>query len=292
MKVVDTPAAVRGGSGQIRGLVPTMGYFHEGHLSLMRTARDECDQVVVSVFVNPLQFDDPADLERYPRDLDRDLALAEEAGVDVVFAPTVDVMYPRPPFARIMVDRVADEMEGRFRAGHFTGVATVVAKLFAALQPDRSYFGRKDHQQLAVIRAMAADLSFPTEVVGCPTLREPDGLALSSRNVFIDDRPAALTISRSLMAAAGAVESGERGADALEELVRDGLALDSVDYVTLASQEAATPLDEIDEPAFLAVAGRVGEVRLIDNLPVDLVDGVWTPDRGIRLSEPSGLANL
>ena len=288
MEIVETPEEARTVGEGTRGLVPTMGYLHEGHLSLFEEARRQCDVVVVSLFVNPLQFDEPADLERYPRDLDRDAELARDAGVDVLFAPPVEVMYPRgSPHHRPCPVRVTDHMEGLHRPGHFAGVATVVAKLLAALRPDRAFFGRKDHQQLIVIRRMHQDLSFPGEVVGCPTIREPDGLALSSRNVFIPDREAALSISRGLESAAEAVEAGERAAVALTEIVRRRLALDTVDYVTLASQHDARSLDRLDRPAFLAVAGRVGDVRLIDNLPIDLVGEMFVPDLGIRLDRPS-----
>ena len=287
MEIVETPEEARTVGEGTRGLVPTMGYLHEGHLSLFEEARRQCDVVVVSLFVNPLQFDEPADLERYPRDLDRDADLARDAGVDVLFAPPVEVMYPEDPLTTVRVRQVAETMEGEHRPGHFEGVATVVAKLFAALRPDRAFFGRKDHQQLIVIRRMHQDLSFPGEVVGCPTIREPDGLALSSRNVFIPDREAALSISRGLESAAEAVEAGERAAVALTEIVRRRLALDTVDYVTLASQHDARSLDRLDRPAFLAVAGRVGDVRLIDNLPIDLVGEMFVPDLGIRLDRPS-----
>ena len=287
MEIVETPEEARTVGEGTRGLVPTMGYLHEGHLSLFEEARRQCDVVVVSLFVNPLQFDEPADLERFPRDLDRDAELARDAGVDVLFAPPVEVMYPEDPLTTVRVRQVAETMEGEHRPGHFEGVATVVAKLFAALRPDRAFFGRKDHQQLIVIRRMHQDLSFPGEVVGCPTIREPDGLALSSRNVFIPDREAALSISRGLESAAEAVEAGERAAVALTEIVRRRLALDTVDYVTLASQHDARSLDRLDRPAFLAVAGRVGDVRLIDNLPIDLVGEMFVPDLGIRLDRPS-----
>ncbi|HEX7099398.1 MAG TPA: pantoate--beta-alanine ligase [Acidimicrobiia bacterium] len=287
MEIVESPEAARSIGEGARGLVPTMGYLHEGHLSLVEAARRQCDVVVMSLFVNPLQFDDPADLERYPRDLERDAELARRAGVDVLFAPPLSVMYPDEPLTSVHVRGVTEIMEGVHRPGHFDGVATVVAKLFAALRPDRSYFGRKDHQQLIVVRTMHRDLSFPGEVVGCPTIRESDGLALSSRNVFITDREAALSISRGLAAAAEAVEAGERSADALTGIVRGALRLDSVDYVTLASQHDASPLERLDRPAFLAVAGRIGEVRLIDNLPIDLVGEMFVPDLGIRLDRPS-----
>lgn len=284
MKTVATAAEARALYQGKVGLVPTMGALHAGHLSLLTAARGECDTVVMSLFVNPLQFDQADDLDRYPRDVDGDSVLAEAEGVDILFAPPQEVMYPRRPLTSVNVAEVADHMEGVHRPGHLAGVAIVVAKLLASLRPDRSYFGRKDHQQLVLVRTMADDLSFPGEIVGCSTIREPDGLALSSRNVFVEDRQAALSISLGLMAAADAVESGTRSGADLEEMVRSRLILDSVDYVTLASQSRAQPVARLDVPAFLAVAGRVGQVRLIDNLPIDLVGEMWVPDRGVWLA--------
>ncbi|HLU31071.1 MAG TPA: pantoate--beta-alanine ligase [Acidimicrobiia bacterium] len=292
MRIVETPEAVRAGNTSLTGLVPTMGFLHEGHLSLVQAARASCDRIVMSVFVNPLQFDDPGDLERYPRDLERDAALAEEAGVDVLYVPPLEVMYPVEPLTTVATAGVTEQLEGKHRPGHFVGVATVVAKLFASLQPSRAYFGRKDHQQLAMVRRMALDLSFPLAVEGCPIVREPDGLALSSRNVFIGDRPRALSISRGLEAAADAVDQGIRDGDRLVALVEEQLDLDTVDYVALADQDRARVIERLDRPAFLAVAGHLGRVRLIDNLPLDLVGEMFVPDRGVRLSAPSALTRL
>ena len=283
MRVATTPTEIGVDDAASVGLVPTMGALHRGHLSLLAEARRRCDAVVMSLFVNPLQFDRPDDLERYPRDPERDTRLAAEAGVDVVFAPSVEVMYPREPLTTVHVGGVTEVMEGRHRPGHFDGVATVVAKLFAVVAPDVAFFGRKDHQQLVVVRQMAADLSFPVEVVGCPTVREPDGLALSSRNVFIDERARAASIARGLRRAAAAVDAGERAGERLQALVTEELELDSVHYVQLASQARAEPLARLDRPAFLAVAGTLGGVRLIDNLPIDLVGEMWVPDLGITL---------
>ncbi len=289
MRLVETPEEARRiGSGR-RGLVPTMGFLHEGHLSLVEEARRRCDTVVMSLFVNPLQFNRPEDLETYPRDPDRDAALAEECGVDVLFIPPLEVMYPHQPLTTVSVSLVSEHMEGAFRPGHFDGVATVVTKLFAALQPDLAFFGRKDHQQLVLVRCMAADLSMPVEIVGSQIIREPDGLALSSRNVLLDDRAGAVSISRGLFAAADAVEAGVRLAAELEGLVEEALDLDRVDYVTLASQSRAQPIDRLDRPAFLAVAGYTGQVRLIDNLPIDLMGEMFVPDRGRRLAGYSRL---
>lgn len=291
MRVATAPAEVRASSSGVSGLVPTMGYLHEGHVSLLDEARNTCEMVVMSLFVNPLQFDRDDDLDRYPRDFDRDAELAEAAGVDVLFVPPPEVMYPRPPLTRVTVPEVTEEMEGAHRPGHFDGVAIVVAKLLAALQPDRSFFGRKDHQQLVMVRRIAEDLSFPGEVIGCPIVRDPDGLALSSRNIFVVDRPRALSISRGLEAAAAAVEDGVTSSSILCETVAHELDLDRVDYVTLADQSSARPIDTLDQPAFLAVAGHVGDVRLIDNLPIDRVGEMLVPDRGLRLETPSRLAN-
>ena len=273
------------GEGRV-GLVPTMGALHAGHRSLLDAAVRSADRVMASIFVNPLQFNDPADLEKYPRTLDADLEICRGAGVDVVFAPGPDVMYPRPPLTSVVVSRVADFMEGPHRPGHFAGVATVVAKLFAGLQPDMAFFGRKDAQQLAIIRTMAADLDFPVTVVGCPTLRSPEGLALSSRNVFLSEveRVRALGLSRGLMRAADAVEEGIRDAGVLISAARSEMDGLDVEYVELASQQDASPLSVLDRPAFLAVAAFAGAIRLIDNVAFDVIDGRFSPDRGIRVA--------
>jgi pantoate--beta-alanine ligase len=272
-------------------LVPTMGFFHEGHLALMRSARSTADTVVVSIFVNPLQFNDPADLDRYPRDLERDLEMARTANVDVVFAPPLQEMFAHPPTTKVVVGPVADRMEGPRRPGHFDGVATVVTKLFAGLQPDSAYFGRKDAQQLVVVKSLVEDLSFPVTVIPHSTVRESDGLALSSRNVFLspDNRPGALLLSKGLLLAAGLAESGQRKAEVLKEAVRSTLAPFEVEYVELASQDRADALVEVDRPAFVAAAVRVGTVRLIDNIALDVVGGEVVADRGIRLRHKSVL---
>jgi pantoate--beta-alanine ligase len=215
--------------------------------------------------------------------------LAATAGVDLLFAPSLEEMYPQEPVTRVTVARVADHLEGPYRPGHFQGVATVVAKLFAGLRPDLAIFGRKDAQQLALVRRMVADLSFPLTVSGQPTLRERDGLALSSRNLFLspDERSAALGLSRGLYAAADLVEAGEREAAILQRTVRASSGLAVVDYVELASQDLAQPLEVLDRPAFLAMAARVGQVRLIDNVTFDLIGGQVMADRGVRLDRQS-----
>jgi pantoate--beta-alanine ligase len=289
VRVTATFAETRAAARGVTALVPTMGFLHEGHLSLIEAARERADTVVVSLFVNPLQFDEATDLDRYPRDQARDAALAEAAGGDLLFAPPQQEMYPVPPATRVSLLGLSAELEGLYRPGHLDGVAIVVAKLYAGLAPDLAFFGRKDAQQLAVVTRLAADLSFPLEVVGCPTVREQDGLALSSRNVFLPagDRAAALSISRGLMAAADAAAAGERSGNALEGIVAAELAaagLSEPDYVALADAAAVTRVPELDRPAFLGVAVRVGPVRLIDNVRFD-PDGA--ADRGRRLAGPS-----
>jgi pantoate--beta-alanine ligase len=272
-------------------LVPTMGYFHEGHLALMKAARGAAETVVVSLFVNPLQFNDPADLATYPSDLERDLDLAATVGVDLLFAPTSSSMYPVDPKTRVSVAGVSDRMEGPRRPRHFEGVATVVAKLFAGLRPDFAFFGRKDGQQLAVVKRLTIDLSFPVTIIGQPTLRESDGLALSTRNVFLrpEDRPGALLLSKGLFAAADLAERGQTSAAVLEDAVRTIAEPMELEYVELASQDSAERLAELDRPAFLALAARVGSIRLIDNVALDLVAGDVLADRGIRLGRTSML---
>jgi pantoate--beta-alanine ligase len=276
------------------GLLPTLGYFHEGHLRLMDLLRDQCDTLVVSLFVNRTQFNETDDFEAYPRDEERDAELAASHGVDVLFAPDENEVYPGKSVTTVEVVGVTDEMEGRHRPGHFVGVATVVARLFAGLRPDVSMFGRKDAQQLAVLKAMVRDLRFPIEIVEAPVIREPDGLALSSRNVRLtkEDRYAALAISRGLFQASEQVDAGERRADRVEATVERSMRRLDIDYVKLASQETMKAITSLDQPAVLAVAARVGAVRLIDNVAFDIVDGRPVPDRGILLDEPSELTDV
>lgn len=271
------------------GLVPTMGFFHEGHLSLMERARTECDTVVVSVFVNPLQFDRADDLAAYPRDLGRDLALAREVPVDIVVAPPYEEVYPVEALTRVGVDRLTDHLEGPRRPGHFEGVTTVVAKLFAGLTPHRAYFGRKDAQQLSVVTRMAQELRFPVEVVGCPVVREADGLALSSRNVRLspEDRQIAAALSNALFAAADVADSGETETAVLERRAREAVGAIDVEYLELVDAAEVQPLDRLSPPAFLAIAARVGQVRLIDSLWFDASEAGPVSDRGVRLDEPS-----
>ena len=275
-------------SGRV-GLVPTMGFLHEGHLSLIGEARRHSDTVVVSVFVNPLQFGEASDLESYPRDLERDMDLASEAGADVVFAPAVETMYPGELRTRVLVADVADGMEGEYRPGHFAGVATVVAKLFAGIRPDLAFFGRKDAQQLAVVTTMATDLSFPVEIVGVPIVRERDGLALSSRNVRLDatHRTQALALSTGLFAAADRFDDGSRSSSTLISVAEKTMEAEGVqpEYVAVARASDASSVDEVTAPSFLAVAARVGDVRLIDNVWLDPAGG--SADRGLRLETSS-----
>ncbi|MCL1692356.1 MAG: pantoate--beta-alanine ligase [Actinomycetia bacterium] len=292
MRTVDTFVDARAlGSGCV-GLVPTMGYFHEGHISLVEAARRECDTVTVSLFVNPLQFAPTEDLESYPRDLDRDAEMVEVAGTDVLFAPQLSEMYPDEPLTTVSVASVTEGMEGGMRPGHFDGVATVVAKLFAGITPDRAYFGRKDAQQLVTVRRMTTDLSFPTAIIGAPIVREQDGLALSSRNIYLDpaEREAARSISRGILAVADAVLVGERSGEELERIAAEPVNDEpgiNLDYATFVDQDTASPLAGLNRPAFLSVAARVGRTRLLDNVHIDRVDGGWVPDVGIRLDEPS-----
>ena len=275
MRTVGTIAEVRAwrraGGGSV-GLVPTMGYLHEGHLSLARRARAENDRVAASLFVNPTQFGPNEDLSRYPRDLARDQELLASAGCDLLFAPTPDEMYRPRASTFVDVGAVAAPLEGERRPGHFRGVATVVLKLFGIFEPTRAYFGEKDAQQLAVIRTMVRDLDVPVDVVGCPTVREADGLALSSRNSYLnaDQRRAAPILYKSLLAARARWQAGERSADALRTAMLQTLhtePLARVDYAEVADPESFQPLsDRVEGSALLLLAVHVGPARLIDNL--------------------------
>jgi pantoate--beta-alanine ligase len=285
MIVTGSFATVRARHEGSTGLVPTMGYLHEGHLALIEAARGTHDTVVMSLFVNALQFGDETDLASYPRDTDRDLAIAEQAGVDVVFAPTHDEMYEREPLTRVVVPAMTQRMEGLHRPGHFDGVATVVTKLLAGIQPHAAYFGRKDAQQVAIVTRMTRDLSLPVAIVPVPTVRETDGLALSSRNVRLDDaaRRAAGEISRALLEAADTIEAGEKDPGVPAAAVRSHL--EEVPGVTPEYVEWADGVDlgvpaVVRPGAFLAVAARVDGVRLIDNIHVDEGPEGVVVDRG------------
>lgn len=260
------------GDGLRVGLVPTMGFLHEGHRSLMRAARAACDFVVVTIFVNPLQFGAGEDLDRYPRDLRGDLAQCEHEGVDAVFAPSVAEMYPSGrPLTTVHVEGLTADLCGAARPTHFDGVATVVTKLFAITGESTAFFGRKDAQQLAVITRLVEDLNLSVEVVGCPIVREPDGLARSSRNAYLspDQRRAALVLSRALRAASTAAVAGERDSAALVDLVRGLVATEPIvrlEYVEVRSAPELVRIDTLDGEVLLAIAARVGETRLIDNV--------------------------
>jgi pantoate--beta-alanine ligase len=255
------------------GLVPTMGYLHEGHLSLVRRARTECASVVVSIFVNPTQFSENEDLSAYPRDMDRDLDLLGAEGVDLVWTPTEDGIYPVGYQTWVTVEDLSQVLEGLHRPGHFRGVTTVVAKLFNSVRPDKAYFGQKDAQQVAVIQRMTEDLNFPLEVVVCPTLREPGGLAMSSRNTYLDpkQREAATVVYRSLTAAVLSFESGERNAEVLRNRMSEVLSTEPLaqpQYVSVADPDT---LEELNGPvvrALLSMAVFLGKTRLIDNILV------------------------
>ncbi|HZM29972.1 MAG TPA: pantoate--beta-alanine ligase [Acidimicrobiales bacterium] len=259
--------------GRTVGLVPTMGYLHEGHASLMRAARAATDVVVASVFVNPLQFGAGEDLDAYPRDLGRDTALAAEVGVDLLFVPPVEEMYPEPVLTTVSVAGVSAPLEGASRPTHFAGVATVVAKLFSIVGPCRAYFGAKDWQQIAVVRRMARDLSMPVEVVACPTLREPDGLAMSSRNVYLtpEERAAAPVVHTALRAGAAAVGAGERDPAAVRDLMAgiiEAEPLARLDYAEVVDADSFAVPDPLTGNLRLLAAVRFGRARLIDNVGV------------------------
>jgi pantoate--beta-alanine ligase len=255
------------------GVVPTMGWLHDGHRALIQQARASDATTIVTIFVNPRQFNVEADFSRYPRDEGRDLAVCEAAGVDLVFAPTVDEVYLPGFDTTVAVGAIARPLEGAARPGHFDGVATVVAILFDLIGAEHAYFGHKDAQQVMVIRQMARDLAIPTEVIACPTVREPDGLALSSRNVHLSraERAAAPVLRRALLAARSRWESGERDANVLradmrEEIAREPLA--EVDYVSCADGSSLAELRRVTGPALLSLAVRLGTTRLIDNEPL------------------------
>jgi pantoate--beta-alanine ligase len=279
MKSVATIAELRRlldaqrAEGRTVGFVPTMGYLHEGHASLMRAARADTDVVVTSVFVNPLQFGAGEDLDAYPRDLERDTALAAEAGVDLLFVPLVDEMYPRPVLTTVSVAEVSAPLEGERRPTHFAGVATVVAKLFSIVGPCRAYFGAKDFQQVAVVRRMAGDLSLPVEVVACPTVRELDGLAMSSRNVYLtpDERAAAPVVYTALRSGAAAIGAGERDPAAVRDLMAAIITaepLAELDYAEVVDADSFSVPDPLSGNLRLLAAVRFGRARLIDNVGV------------------------
>ncbi len=275
MQVFDTISAFRKARASLSGtlgLVPTMGYLHEGHVALVRCAKSECDHVAVSIFVNPTQFGPSEDLARYPRDLPHDLELLRAEGVDLVFAPPVEEMYPPGFQTYVEVKEVAAPLEGAHRPGHFRGVTTVVCKLFNIVQAERAYFGQKDAQQSVVIKQMVHDLNMPTEIVVVPTVREADGLALSSRNVYLDpqQRAAAPVLYRALQQAAVLYKQGERDAAGLRDAIRHMLEqepLARVEYVSVADLNTLQEIDgTIRQGALASLAVRLGSTRLIDNV--------------------------
>jgi pantoate--beta-alanine ligase len=252
------------------GLVPTMGYLHQGHISLVQAARNECRSVIVSIFVNPTQFGPGEDLETYPRDLPRDLALLKQAGADLIWTPTSAEMYPPGYQTWVTVDEITRFLEGGMRPGHFKGVTTIVAKLFNAARPNRAYFGQKDAQQAAVIRRMTQDLSYPIDIVICPIVREPDGLAMSSRNTYLDpdQRQAATVLNRALAAASQAFQAGECDAEYLRELMTSIInaePLAILQYVSCADPDTLQEIEGQVTHALLSMAVFIGKTRLIDN---------------------------
>lgn len=276
MQVIDSVASLREHLDQQRmagkriGLVPTMGFLHDGHLSLVRAARGECDVVVMSIFVNPKQFGPNEDFESYPRDMKRDLHLAREGGVDIVFTPDVSDVYPDGFQSEVIVRGLTEALCGASRPGHFDGVTTVVAKLFHMVGPDRTYFGQKDYQQAAVIQRMVTDLNMPLTVAVCPIVREPDGLAMSSRNAYLnsEERRAALVLSRALGVAESKIAAGERAGATLAAALRDVIAaerLARLEYVAVCDPQSLQPVGQLPSTVLVALAVYIGCTRLIDN---------------------------
>jgi pantoate--beta-alanine ligase len=273
MKILDTIAAFKEERGKIGGsvgFVPTMGYLHDGHLELVRRARAENITVVASIFVNPSQFGPQEDFTSYPRDTERDLAMLEEENVRLVFMPAIEEMYPKGFSTWVDVEEITERLEGESRPGHFRGVATVVAKLFNIVQPDSAYFGQKDAQQLAVICRMVSDLCLNLDIVAVPTVREPDGLAMSSRNIFLtaEERKAALVLWKALCLARGHWEKGQRDVASLRQEMASLIEHEpfaNIDYISIADPETLQEIDVIDRPALVSLAVRIGGTRLIDN---------------------------
>ncbi len=273
MKLLKTIPELRnyreGLSGSV-GFVPTMGFLHEGHLSLLRQSNFDCDNTVVSIFVNPTQFGPNEDFNSYPRDTDRDLMLLENAGADAVFLPSVDEIYPNGADTFVVPGKIAERLEGAVRPGHFRGVATVVLKLFNLVQPQKAYFGQKDAQQVAVIKKMVADLNVPVEIVVMPTFRESDGLAMSSRNTYLNpsERKSATVLYRSLKLADDLIKEGEREAKVVKQRMNDLINSEPqarVDYVSIAETGSLEEETFIVKPVLISLAVRIGRTRLIDN---------------------------
>lgn len=271
--IVDMRAACEAArrDGNSLGFVPTMGALHEGHLSLVRAAKAGCDVVAASIFVNPTQFGAGEDLAKYPRNFERDCELLEREGVAVLFAPSVEEMYPAGAMTWVTVDGLSDKLDGRSRPGHFRGVTTVVAKLFHIVDPDAAFFGQKDAAQLAIIRRMVMDLKLPVEIVACPIVREADGLAMSSRNAYLDpqERKQALVLHRSLMRVRKLFEAGERSAEKLIAVGREEIAGEEsvrLDYFEMVNPESLDSVEKVGGGVLVAVAAFVGATRLIDNI--------------------------
>jgi pantoate--beta-alanine ligase len=258
-------------TGKTIGFVPTMGYLHDGHMSLVERARKENDIVVMSIFVNPVQFAPGEDFDRYPRDIERDKKIAQEGGVDYLFVPEVSEMYPEGYSTYVEVEGITEVLCGAKRPGHFRGVATVVTKLFNIVKPHRAYFGKKDFQQLKVIERLVKDLNFDVEVIGCPIVREKDGLAMSSRNVYLSpkERESATSLYRALKLAKELIEKGERNPETIkskmEEFILSHPHVKAIDYIEIVDSETLKPVDEIKEGTLIALAVFVGNARLIDN---------------------------
>ena len=280
MEITETINSARQAIRQARrlhttiGLVPTMGALHDGHFSLIRTCRQKCDFTVVSIFVNPTQFGPNEDLATYPRTFDADRTACQRLGVDMIFAPTTEQMYPSLQPTQINTQKLSSFLCGSSRPGHFPGVCTVVAKLFNIITPNIAYFGQKDAQQLAIIKKMTTDLNFPVEVVSCPTIRQADGLAVSSRNVYLDEagRRQAGCLWRALREAEGLVMGGQRDSGRIVARMREIIEAEpdaQIEYVSVVNREFLQPIDRIDEGGLIALAVRVRGVRLIDNIMVD-----------------------
>ncbi len=271
--IAEARAACRGlrTGGRRLGLVPTMGALHAGHISLVRAAKAQCDAVIVSIFVNPTQFGPTEDFTKYPRPFECDCAMLGKEGVDAIFAPAVEEMYPKGETTLVTVEGLSEKLDGRSRPGHFCGVVTVVSKLFHVIEPDVAFFGQKDAAQLAVIRRMVRDLNFPIEIIGCPIVRESDGLAMSSRNAYLspDERRRALALSRSLQQVETAFRDGKRDVRSLLQIGRDVIAQESeirLDYFEVVDPDTLDPVEQLVGRAMVAVAAYVGSTRLIDNV--------------------------
>ena len=274
VETIDDMRKLRRELAEPVGLVPTMGYLHEGHLSLVKRARAENPSLVVSIFVNPTQFGPQEDFQSYPRDTARDLSLLEQEDADVVFMPSADEMYPPQFNSWIEIGKVTERLEGATRPGHFKGVTTVCAKLFSIVQPTRAYFGQKDAQQTVVIKKMVTDLNMNLEIVTLPTVREPDGLAMSSRNTYLNigERQAALVLYQALTLAQRLWEQGEKNAECIrQEMTKliQGQPLATIDYASVANAETLDELDTVKPPALVSLAVKIGETRLIDNIVLE-----------------------